>query len=212
MKIKYPKTKHLIWSLGLTRGDKVIENLDSFIGKEIIAGMKMDGENSTLMTDYNYARSLDSSDHPANHWLKGLWGNIRYDIPENWRICGENLYAKHSIHYTNLPSYFMVYNIWDENNMCIPFDETLVWCELLGLQHVPILYRGIFDETILRKISEDMDTEKNEGYVVRITDSFHYNDFQKCVAKWVREKHVKTSSHWKYEKIIKNELDNNIVV
>jgi hypothetical protein len=206
MKIKYPKTKHLPFSKGLTRGDKVIETLDSFIGKEIIVSIKMDGENSTIGKDFIYARSLDSSDHISNHWLKGLWGNIKHNIPENWRICGENLYAVHSISYSELPSYFMVFNIWDENNKCLSWDETIIWCNLLDLHHVPIIWRGIFDENILKKISNELDTEKNEGFVIRIADSFDFKDFQKYTAKWVREKHVKTNSHWKYDKIVKNEL------
>ena len=206
MRYKYQKTKHLPFSKGLTRGDKVIESLEPFIGMEIVASTKMDGENSSLMSDCTYARSLDSADHVSNHWLKGLWGSIKHDIPENWRICGENLYAVHSIHYSELPTYFMVFNIWDENNRCLSWDDTLTWCELLGLQHVPIIYRGIFDENILKKIADELDTEKNEGFVIRITDSFDFKDFQKYTAKWVREKHVKTSSHWKYDKIVKNGL------
>jgi len=206
MKVKYPKTKHLPWSLGLTRGDKIVKSLDSFIKREIIAGYKMDGENSTLMTDCIYARSLESNDHPSQHWLKGLWGEIKHDIPENWRICGENLYAKHSIHYTDLPTYFMVFNIWDENNMCLSYDETIWWCKALGLHHVPILWRGIFDENFLKDLSLKIDTEKHEGYTIRITDKFHFDDFQQFTAKWVRKSHVKTSDHWKYDKIIKNKL------
>lgn len=206
MKVKYPKTKHLPFSKGLTRGDKVIESLDTFHGKEIVVSMKMDGENSTLGRDFIYARSLDSADHPSIHWLKGLWGSIKHEIPENWRICGEDLYALHSIFYDELPTYFMVFNIWDENNNCLSWDETVTWCELLGLTHVPVIYRGVFDESILHKIANEIDTEKNEGFVVRLSGGFSYKDFSKSLCKWVRPKHVKTKSHWKYDKITKNGL------
>jgi len=206
MRYKYKKTKHLPFSKGLTRGDKIIESLDNFHNKEIIVSLKLDGENSTLMNDCIYARSLDSADHESIHWLKGLWGNIKHNIPENWRICGEDLFAVHSIKYDSLPTYFMVFNIWNENNICLSWDDTLIWCELLGLHHVPVIYRGIFDESILQKIANDLDTDKNEGFVVRLSNSFSYDDFPKSICKWVREKHVKTSSHWKYDKIVKNEL------
>lgn len=206
MRYKYPKTKHLPFSKGLTRGDKVIESLEPFIGKEIVVSYKMDGENSSLMNDCIYARSLDSADHESIHWLKGLWGTIKHDIPENWRICGEDLFAVHSLQYSDLPTYFMVFNIWDENNNCLSWDDTLTWCELLGLQHVPIIYRGIFDESMLIKLGENMDTVKNEGFVIRLACSFSYKAFQTSTAKWVREKHVKTKSHWKYDKIVKNGL------
>jgi hypothetical protein len=213
MKVKYPKTRHLSFSKGLTRGDKVIKTLSNFIGKEIVALMKMDGENSTLMKDCIFARSLENTDHESQHWLKGLWGNINYEIPDEWRICGENLFAEHSISYKELPSYFMVFNIWDENNRTLSYDDTIEWCDLLKLEHTPLLWRGIFDENILKDIASKFDTEKNEGFVIRLTESFDYKDFETCTAKWVRASHVKTSSHWKYEKIVRNGLksDNNLV-
>lgn len=164
----------------------------------------MDGENSTISRDYTHARSLDSNSHPSRDWLKGMWGNMRFDIPEGWRICGENLYAKHSLGYDNLPSYFMVFSIWNEKNECLSVTETIEWCKLLGLEFVTILYQGIFDLEFIKNFK--IDTEKQEGFVMRISDSFHYDDFNKYVVKWVRESHVTTSNHWMNEKIVKNGL------
>ena len=111
MKVKYPRTYHVSWSPGKASDDKTQFDLSSFEGKYIVLTEKMDGENSTISRDYTHARSLDSADHPSRHWLKGMWGDMRYDIPEGWRICGENLYAKHSLGYDNLSSYFMVFSI-----------------------------------------------------------------------------------------------------
>lgn len=96
--------------------------------------------------------------------------------------------------------------MFSENNECLSWDDTVEYCDLLGLTHVPVIWRGIFDEDVLKKIANELDTEKNEGFVIRIAESFDFKDFQKFTAKWVREKHVKTSSHWKYEKIVKNGL------
>ena len=160
--------------------------------------------NCTMMKDYCYARSLDSNNHPSRNWLKGLWGNIRYDIPENWRICGENLYAKHSIGYNDLDTYFEVFNIWNESNVCLSWDDTVEWCELLGLKTVPVLYRGVFDIDILKNIK--LNTNKQEGFVVRLSKSFRYGEFNSCVAKWVRAGHVQTDEHWSSQEIVKNKL------
>lgn len=41
-----------------------------------------------------------------------------------------------------------------------------------------------------------MDYEKQEGYVVRLTSSFHYKDFSRSAAKFVRKGHVTTNEHW----------------
>lgn len=205
MKVKYPRTFHLPWSLGASSDDKILKSIDHFIGKEIVMSIKMDGENTTISKDYCHARSLDSVDHPSRHWLKGFWATLNYEIPEGWRICGENLFATHSIHYNNLESYFEVFSIWDENNKCLSWDDTVDWCNLLGLCHVPVIWRGIFDEQFLKNYTFDI--EKQEGYVIRLASEFQFKDFSKSVAKFVRHDHVnKENSHWMYKKIIPNEL------
>jgi len=204
-KMKYPRTRHVEWSEGATSDDKITYDLSYFIGKEIVITEKMDGENSTLMNDSCFARSLDSNNHPSRNWLKGLWGNIRYDIPQNWRICGENLYAQHSLHYDNLPSYFMVFNIWNDRNYALSWDDTVEWCKLLDLKTVTVLYRGIFDLDFIKKFT--INPEFQEGYVIRLAESFSYKDFGKSVVKWVRKNHVNPNSkHWVTQKMIKNNL------
>lgn len=204
MKVKYPRSYHLPWSEGCTSDDKKLSSLEHFYGKEIIMSEKRDGENTTIASEYTHARSLDSVDHPSRHWLKGMWANMKYNIPEDWRVCGENLYAKHSVGYDDLKTYFEVFSIWNEKNICLSYDDTLDWCELLDLVHVPVLYRGVFDEKFLRDYK--IDTEKVEGYVIRLADSFKYEDFNVSLAKWVRENHIQTSKHWMHEKITPNIL------
>lgn len=203
-RFKYPRTKHLSFSEGVSSDDKILYDLSSFEGQEIIASEKRDGENTSMTPEYYYARSLDSNNHPSRNWVKGLWGNIRYNIPHNWRICGENLYAKHSIGYNDLDTYFEVFNIWTDSNVCLSWDDTVEWCELLGLKTVPVLYRGIFDIDVLKNIK--LDTEKQEGFVIRLAGSFKYSDFGTSVAKWVRNGHVQTDEHWTMKEIIKNNL------
>ena len=203
-KKKYPRTHHVEWSKGATSDDKIKHDLSNFYGKEIIITEKMDGENTTLMTDSKFARSLDSNNHTSRNWLNGLWSKICYNIPNNWRICGENLYAKHSLYYNNLSTYFMVFNIWNDKNQCLSWDDTVEWCKLLDIEHVTVLYRGVFDLDFITKFS--VDTTKQEGFVIRLADSFDYEDFNESVVKWVRENHVQTDKHWSTQKIIKNKL------
>jgi hypothetical protein len=209
-KIKYPRTPHLMWSESISKDDRKLTSINHFIGKDIVMSEKRDGENSTLMRNCTYARSLNSIDHPSRHWLKGLWGNIRFDIPEGWRICGENLYAKHSISYTNLKNYFEVFSIWNENNECLSYNETKEWCELLGLTMVPFLWKGIFDENFLRNYKIDVDNQ--EGYVIRLSDKFKFEDFDKSVAKWVRKDHITSDKHWMYNKISPNIIKEEITL
>lgn len=204
MKVKYPRTQHVMWSEGSTSDDKKLSSLEHFYGKEIVMTEKRDGENTTIARDYTHARSLDSVDHPSRHWLKGFWSTMCYNIPEDWRVCGENLYAEHSLGYNNLTTYFEAFSIWNEKNECLSWDDTEEWCNLLGLTLVPVLWRGVFDENFLRNYK--IDTTLQEGWVIRLADSFKYEDFDVSVAKWVRENHVQTSEHWMNKKVIPNKL------
>ena len=202
-KVKYPRTPHLPWSLGCTSDDKMLKSVGHFEGKEVVVTEKLDGENTTMYRDHIHARSLDSIGGVDRDWVKALWSSLRYDLPVSWRICGENLWARHSIPYENLESYFYGFSVWDGEE-CFDWDDTLVTFKVLGIVPVPVLYRGIWDEATIRNLP--LDPMKNEGYVVRLADSFCYNDFGSSVAKFVRENHVQTNDHWRHQKITPNIL------
>jgi hypothetical protein len=207
MKVKYPKTFHLPFSPGLTNDDKVIKTLVNFDNREVVVTEKMDGENTTLYRDYCHARSLDSRHHESRNWIKRFHGEIAHKIPADWRICGENLYAQHSISYTDLLSYFYGFSIFDNvKNTAFDWDSTLYSFSELGIVPVKELYRGKFDIQLIQDLAESLDTSKQEGLVVRIADEFHFDDFNKSVVKWVRHGHVQTDEHWMLAEIIPNNL------
>ena len=98
-RIKYPRTYHAPWSQGATNDDKIHKTMDHFLGKRVIVTEKMDGESCSFYNDYIHARSLDSVNHYTRNWVKQFHANnIMGNIP-GLRICGENLYAVHSIKY-----------------------------------------------------------------------------------------------------------------
>lgn len=203
-RIKYSRTFHFPWSPGATTDDKTLSDVSHFANREIIISEKMDGENATLYADgYNHARSLDSNNHPSRNWLKRFWAERYFKLPSGFRVCGENLYAAHSICYDNLPSYFLGFSAWD-GNTCLSWDDTIMVFDDLGITPVRVMYRGIFDEQMIRSISIDL--TKQEGYVVRLADSFQLDAFPLSVAKYVRENHVQTDEHWMDKKIIPNQL------
>jgi RNA ligase len=201
---KYPKTYHFYWSKPDPHGnDRVHPNVDHFIGKEVVVSCKLDGEGSNLYRDYYHARSIDSGAHPSRTWIKAFHAQIQHQIPDGYRLCGENLQAKHSICYENLPSYFFLFGIYDDNNVCFSWDNTIEWAKKLNVCVVPILYRGIWDEQLVkscytgRTIIDGIDCGEQEGYVVRLTDPFRYVDFTYSVSKYVRPGHVSgDTEHW----------------
>lgn len=205
-RFKYPRTPHLPWSPGRGQDDKILPNVEHFIGRDIVVTEKMDGENTTLYSDYTHARSIDGRYHSSRAWVKAYHGSIAHLIPPDWRICGENMYAQHSISYNDLDSYFLVYSIWNAQNEAVSWDTTCSICDAIGLKIVRVLYRGIFDEQILKNIADTMDLTNREGYVVRVENSFKYDDFGTSVAKFVRKGHVNSDEHWMHQQIIPNKL------
>jgi hypothetical protein len=194
--VKYPRTNHLPWSPGVNDDDRVLTSLDAFVGRRVIVTEKLDGENTTLYRDHIHARSIDSRGGEDRAWVKQFWSTIAHDLPEGWRICGENLWAEHSIHYDNLKSYFYGFSIWNERNECLSWDDTLDWFSIFGIAHVPVMHDGPWDERAIRNW-EQLPWDKHEGYVVRVADSFTYAQFKNSIAKYVRKGHVQTSKHWR---------------
>ncbi len=212
--VKYPRTYHFPWSENLQNDDRMHEDPSVFLNRNAVATVKMDGENTTLYSDYIHARSIDSKHHESRNWVKALHGRIAHEIPEGWRICGENLYATHSIHYKNLDSYFYVFSIWDENNTALSWNDTEQYAALLGLHTVPVLCKGMCSsiDGLKAIVEKNLDGyaketgEAVEGYVIRIMDPIPYKDFRRYVAKSVRKDHVQTGTHWMTKKIVPNEL------
>lgn len=205
--VKYQRTHHVPWSPNVSSDDKIIPSLAGLEGEEVVVTIKMDGEQTSMYRDKWHARSIDTAPHPSRDWLWGVHRRVGHEIPENWRFCGENLYAVHSIHYRNLPSHFMVFSIWNEKNCCLSWDETQEWAKLLDLDTVYVAWRGIWDEKKIREMEfETWDGDPCEGYVIRPTRSFHYKEFRNVVAKYVRKNHVQTHGHWMRQAIQVNGL------
>jgi len=165
--VKYPRTYHLPWSPGTTNDDRMLEDTKQFEGQEVVVSVKMDGENSTFYRDYYHARSLSADSHPSKHWVKNFHSQVGYNIPEGYRVCGENLFAKHTIFYKGLKSYFYMFSIWNDINECLSWDDTLEWADLLDLKVVPVLYRDIYDEELIKSLYKPTyEGNDCEGYVV----------------------------------------------
>jgi hypothetical protein len=213
-RVKYSRTSHVPWSKGLTNDDRVLEEnfLNLWNGVEIVITEKRDGEQSNLYNDGIHARSIDFSSHPSRDRLRALHSQIAHDIPDNWRITGENLTAMHSIHYKHLDTFFEVFGIWNGLE-CFSWQDTELYAGLLGLKTVPLLWRGVWNTEVKKScigntlfINKSLD--KIEGYVIRPAQKFQYKDFNKVVGKFVRANHVdSTKHHWFGSQLVWNEFD-----
>jgi hypothetical protein len=123
---KYPRTAHLEGS-GLQVGD---EDLDVVLfgtleGRYLIIEEKMDGANSAVSFSSQGELRLQS----RGHYLTGGPRERQFDLLKAWArryasalwgvlgarfvLYGEWLYAKHTIYYTDLPHYFLEFDVLD---------------------------------------------------------------------------------------------------
>ncbi|MFF7335953.1 RNA ligase family protein [Streptomyces sp. NPDC008163] len=203
MRTHYPRTPHLPWSPGATSDDVRMTDLAALAGTEVVVTEKLDGENTTLYADGLHARSLDSAHHPSRTWVKALQARVGSRIPAGWRICGENVFARHSLAYGSLESHFYGFSVWD-GDRCLDWDRTVEFLRSLGIPAPPVLWRGVFDAKALRALKPD--TGRQEGYVVRPAASFPAARFGHVVGKWVRPGHVVTDTHWMHAEVVENGL------
>ncbi len=215
-RIKYFRTPHLLESPGCLNDDKQLSSEDHFFSmEEVIITEKMDGENFTGYNDGGtHARSLDSNNHPSRNYAKAIWKKVCHDLPKGWRVCAENMYAKHSIHYSHIKSYLLVFSIWDDTNTCLDWDTTELWTNLLGLKTVPVIFKGnlsnkeqlsrFIQNTYPEYVSKAPD--QVEGFVIRNSAGFKYDDSELNIAKYVRPNHVQTDSHWLTQAIVPNKI------
>jgi predicted kinase len=201
MRVHYPRTPHLPWSPGATPDDVRVTGMAGLGGREVVVTEKLDGENTTLYADGLHARSLDSAHHPSRAWVKSLQGLAGASIPPGWRVCGENMYARHSLAYDDLDSWFYAFSVWD-GDRCLDWDATVRFTRERGLPVPPVLWRGVFDEKALRALR--LDLTRQEGYVVRTVDGFDRAEFPDRLAKWVRRGHVQTDTHWMRAPVVAN--------
>lgn len=207
---KYPRTYHLNFSEAIHSDDKIIKSLDAFNNKEIIITEKLDGENTTLYQDGFHARSLDSQHNFTRNWIKQLHSLIGYQIPEGWRLCGENVNYFHSIPYNDLESYFYLFSIWNEKNERLHWDEIVEFANNLDLAMPDVFYRGKYDMDYIKNLAKNFDTKNKEGFVITTVEGFHYEKFSQHVTKWVRKDHVQPNLDGKVEHWLKNTRPNQL--
>ena len=202
---KYPRTLHLPQSQSVTSDDKMHRTLRQFEGIDVVITEKMDGENTTINSEGTHARSPDGRFHPSRAWMKQFASSISYKLSPHERICGEYLFARHSIPYENLQSYFYGF-AWIVDDHIQSWKDTVNRFDDLGIISVPVLYEGAYFEKLIGDTIEKMDVSRQEGFVIRAASSFSLSDFSSYVGKFVRSNHVQTDTHWMYSEIIQNKL------
>ncbi len=155
---KYPRTPHLEGSR-LQPGDEDLARIDfsEVEGRHIVIEEKIDGANSAISFDEDGTLLLQS----RGHYLTGGAREVHYDLFKQWAsvhrdafykvlgtryiMYGEWMYAKHSMYYDALPSYFMEFDIYDrEKDIYLDTPGRRELTRLMPISSVPVLGEGVF--------------------------------------------------------------------
>lgn len=206
MKIKYPSTPYFIQQ----------EHLPLLEGKEIVVTEKRDGENNKFYPSSTelHARSIDSGCREEwRSYAKSLLSSKLYKLSEyidryfDLAISFENLYARHSIAYSDLLCPIELFGVWDANTL-LEWDVVEDISSIIDIPTVPVLYKGECTKEVLNLIHKSMKFNKQEGYVIRLANSFNLEDFSTSIFKVVRPNHIQTDISW-HKTWIKNTWSNN---
>lgn len=209
--MKYPHTPYFSFSPSVDREDvrkTGYFNINDFVNKDIIFTIKMDGSNAQMTNKHIAARNGIDATHPSFDLAKRYHNEIKDKIDPNYIIFGEWLYAKHSIHYNDLDSFFQIFAVYDG-------EKWLGWNEIVkiskDLGFLTVRYSSIYNlnnvkdlKNIITEFGESVIQGGNEGIVVRNAEEFV--NFKENVAKYVRSNHVQTDEHWSRQKMVKNKL------
>lgn len=233
--VKYPRTPHLFGSSG-TDDDKRLGAAASqrfLVDPSLIVEEKLDGTNVGL--HFSSAGELvlqcrghliTEGMHPQYDLFK-QWATVKRPVFEDrladrFLLFGEWLYARHSVHYRQLPHYFFEFDIYDkEQRVFLSLERRIERLEGLGVPTVPVIHRGPLDRKLLSSFvgPSRFDSQFENpatGRTDPLMEGLYFRTEADGVvtgrAKFVRPEFVerlKQSIHWQQQVLVPNTLCDN---
>ena len=230
--VKYPRTPHLFGSKG-TDDDKHLSEVESreFIADEsLIVEEKIDGTNVGIhftsagqMVLQCRGHLITQGMHPQydlfKQWTAVKRGVVEARLEDRYILCGEWVYARHSVHYRQLPHYFFEFDIYDkEEEAFLSLEKRLSLIEGAGIETVPVLHQGVIGKKAREElIGPSLFDSVFENPVTRRTDNLMEGLYLRTEAagavagraKFVRPEFVekvKQSTHWQHQAMVPNLL------
>lgn len=230
--VKYPRTPHLFGSRG-TPDDKHLgeaESIRLIADASLIVEEKIDGTNVGIHFTSDGEMILQCRGHRITEGM-----HPQYDLFKQWAavkrpaieerlqdrfiLFGEWMYARHSIHYRQLPHYFFEFDIYDKNHAeFLSLQRRLTLLAGAGLETVPVVHTGAVARERLETLIgpsrfdsyfESPATRRSdrlmEGLYLRTESEGIVSGRAKFVRPEFVEK-VKQSEHWQHTTLTPNLL------
>ncbi len=230
--IKYPRTPHLFGSKG-TDDDKHLSEAESkhlIADESLIVEEKIDGTNVGIHFSTDGQLVLQCRGHLITEGM-----HPQYDLFKQWTVVkrpvleerledryilfGEWMYARHSLHYQQLPHYFFEFDIYDKaSEGFLSLELRITLLEGANIETVPVLHCGAvtpdeladligpsrFDSRFENPITKRIDNLM-EGLYLRTEADGAVTGRAKFVRREFVEK-VKQSTHWQHQAVVPNLL------
>jgi DNA-binding transcriptional LysR family regulator len=218
---RFPHTPHLAW-LGSAppRDDKVLtpQEAKSFLSTDVLVEEKVDGANLGFSVDaegvlraqnrgsYIDLESAQGQWRPLRRWVTERGPSLPEAIGPDLMLFGEWCYAVHSLEYSRLPDWFLLFDVYERSSgrfwSC---DRRNALAERLGLALVPRLGAGRF--TAERLVSMLGSSHVGEGPAEGLYVRREEGGYLGSRAKIVRREFVQAiEEHWSRRAIRPNAL------
>ncbi len=218
--IKFPRTRHLANLGAMARDDLLMSknDIESMLSGIVTVEEKIDGANLgfRLSSDgkimaQNRSHFVSSSYHPQfkklDQWIETNKFDLNHILSQgNYIIYGEWLYSKHSINYTDLPDYFIMFDLYDvDSNSFFSRDYIEEMLKDTNITLVPLIFKGKITMDKLKTLVHNK-SQFYDGFVEGVyIRSFEGNKL-KHRGKIVRSDFICGDEHWTKGKQILNTI------
>jgi RNA ligase len=230
--VKYPRTPHLFGSTGTPDDKHLGERESSTFGADesLIVEEKLDGTNVGIHFAMNGQLVLQCRGHLITSGM-----HLQYDLFKRWTVVkrpileerlqdryilfGEWLYARHSVHYRQLPHYFFEFDIYDKDAAeFLSLQRRLELVDGTGIQTVPVVHTGALGKAELASLIgpsrfdsqfDNPTTHRTDNLMEGLYLRTELNGVVAGRAKFVRPEfieRVKQSEHWQHQAMVPNLL------
>lgn len=155
--VKFPSTPHLLFnSSNLSREDKLVspESKRLLLSTEITIEEKIDGANLGVSFSSSGEVQFQNRGHYILPPYMGQWEQLPkwfvvfqdrlFDaLEDSYILFGEWCYAKHSVYYSSLPSWFIAFDVYDiKEQKFLSVQRRNSMVEKIGLPIVPLIKYG----------------------------------------------------------------------
>lgn len=208
---KFPRTKHIFNIGGATVDDRMLssEDYEMFMNDQnVFITEKVDGAQLGISIDDQFKIRVQNRSHYVNSkshsqfekldkWIMDHSQSLYEVLDQDTILFGEWLYAKHSIEYSDLPDYFLAFDLYHKKKKLFYNKHILVEkLKNTNLHFVREMYQGkIKDKNQLLKMIE-LKSQYTEGRVEGIYLKIFEGDYVKSRCKLVRNDFICGNEHW----------------